>query len=147
MQTMPKPIEVFKSASLASFTGVLSHDVPQYWPLVECHIKRGLAKGETLENHYERLMKREEQLWIAFTSQKVIAACLTELVTLDNRKVCNIISIGGSGILQWLHHIKTLEAFAKAKGCAAMRYPEIRKGWQRVLKDYHVTKITLEKAL
>ncbi len=38
------------------------------------------------------------------------------------------------------------EAFAKANGCT-LSITEGRPGWQRVLKDYKLTHVTIEKEL
>lgn len=144
---MLKPIEHFPIPRLANFTGIESRDVWAIWGSVSGFIQDGLAEGESLTRILERLTIKTCQLYVAYDDEKIIAACVTEIVTLGSRKVCNIISIGGSQREKWLPHLATLEAFAKSHGCTAMRFPEIRPGWQRVLKDYTLTKITLEKAL
>ena len=129
------------------FTGVISSELPQYWGRVDGFIASGLAEGENLDHILERLIARSCQLWIAHDAETVIAACITEIVTIGGRKVFNIISVGGTRMPEWLPHMATLEAFARSHGCSAMRFEEIRPGWQRILKDFHVTKINLEKAL
>lgn len=129
------------------FTGVISTEISKYWGRIEGFIASGLAEGESLDHILERLISRSCQLWIVCENEKVIAACITEIPTLAGRKVFNVISIGGSGMNEWLHNLATLEAYARHHGCTAMRFPEVRPGWRRILKDYHVTKINLEKEL
>lgn len=132
----------------AIFTGILSENISAIWPQAEQLIEKGLEEGGSLEQIYSKLLHRENQLWAAFENQTMIAACVTELVTIGERKVCNVISVGGMGMNGWLGvALGTIEAWAKANECVAMRFPEIRPGWQRALKNYHITKITLERAL
>jgi hypothetical protein len=141
-----RPSSTPQSANV--FQGISSENIPAIWPQAEQLIELGLGEGDTLEQVYSRLLHRENQLWCAFEDQKMIAACVTELPTLGKRKVCNVIAVGGTGMDGWLGiALKTIEAWAKNNGCDAMRFPEIRKGWEKVLKDYRVTKITIEKEL
>lgn len=130
-----------------NFCGVQSKDIPEIWDRVSGFIESGLNEGEILLHILKRLRATSCQLYIAYDRAEIIAACVTEIVTLGNRKVFNIISIGGTRMREWLPHLATLEAYAKDQGCIAMRFPEIRTGWRQMLKDYKVTKITLEKVL
>ena len=133
---------------LVSFVGILSKDVWVIWGSVKGFIQDGLAEGESLDTILERLTATSCQLWVAYSEKEIVAACVTELPTIANRKVCNVISCGGTRMDEWLHiSLPVIENWARANNCTAMRFPEIRPGWQRVLKDYHLTKITLEKAL
>lgn len=133
---------------MAEFTGILSRDVWVIWGSVKGFIQDGLAEGESLDTILERLTATSCQLWVAFDDELIIAACVTELPTIGTRKVCNVISCGGTRMDEWLGlSLPVIEAWAKHNGCTAMRFPEIRPGWQRVLKDYQLKKILLEKAL
>ena len=132
----------------AYFCGIQSKDVWAVWGVVKNFIQSGLAEGEKLDHILERLNNRSCQLWTAFSDAEIIAACVTEIVTIGNRQVCNVISVGGTRMDDWLGiSLPVIEAWAKTKECTAMRFPEIRPGWRRVLKDYHLTKITLERPL
>ena len=136
------------SVASVSFTGVQSRDIWAVWGSVKGFIQDGLAEGESLDHILERLTATSCQLWVAFDDELIIAACVTELPTIGTRKVCNVISCGGTRMDEWLGlSLPVIEAWAKSNGCTAMRFPEIRPGWQRVLKDYHLTKINMEKAL
>lgn len=140
--------EHFPTPSLVSFRGIQSQYVDTWWGLVLDFIKSGLAEGESLDCIYDRLKAKECQLWTAQDEEEFIAACVTEIVTIANRKVCNVISCGGTRMNEWLDiSLPVIEAWARENNCTAMRFPEIRPGWRRVLKDYHLTKINLEKAL
>ena len=134
--------------SSVSFAAIQSKNIWAVWGSVKGFIQDGLAEGESLDTILERLTATSCQLWLAYDDELIIAACVTELVTIGNRKVCNVISCGGSRMAEWLDiSLPAIEDWAKENGCTAMRFPEIRPGWQRVLKDYHLTKINLERAL
>jgi hypothetical protein len=107
----------------------------------------GLGEGESIDELFEQLLTRGKQLWIAHDGKNVSAAAATEIVTLGKRKVCNILTIGGKLPDDWEAHLKIMESWAKSKGCSAMRFPGIRLGWERVLKNYKVKKILMEKEL
>jgi hypothetical protein len=147
MQTMLQPIERFPILPSVKFTGIHSNEVEKFWPKAGHFIRLGLAEGAVLEHVFYNLVTCKNQLWAAFRGNDMVAACVTELVTIGGRDVCNVISIGGTGLHDWLPHLTTIESWAKANGRSAMRFPEVRKGWARVLKDYTVTKIILEKEL
>jgi hypothetical protein len=133
--------------SLASFTGVKVENVDRYWELVEPLIKSGLGEGENITDAYNDILSGHNQLWIAYRDETLLAACITELCDLGQRKVCNIRSIGGTAVNDWLDYIEIIEAWAKQNGCSSMRFPIIRKGWARILKHYHTTHIVLEREL
>lgn len=130
-----------------NFTGVQLKNIPKVWLAVAPLLRQGLAEGETLEQIKARLDSKECQLWIVYEGEKTIAACVTEIVTIGERKVCNIITIGGSRMDEWLHNLNIIEIWAKSQDVVAMRFPEIRTGWAKILKDYTVTKILMEKVL
>lgn len=145
---MPMPTRHSSTPSLVEFTGILSKDVWVIWGSVKGFIQDGLAEGESLDTILERLTATSCQLWVAYSEKEIIAACVTELPTIANRKVCNVISCGGTRMDEWLGlSLPVIEAWAKSNGCTAMRFPEIRPGWKRILKDYQLKKILLEKAL
>lgn len=130
-------------------TGVLSKDVPKTWPTVRRFIASGLVDGTEPERLFDRIMRRECALWIAKTDEKIIAACITECVVKDGRKICNVISIGGFGMDDWLDDLTTIEAWAMSQNCTAMRFEECRAGWAKVLssRGYRTKLVVLEKAL
>ncbi|MDP1702580.1 MAG: hypothetical protein Q8L53_16705 [Aestuariivirga sp.] len=132
---------------MAELTGIQSRDIPAVWDSVKGFIQDGLAEGESLDAILERLTAKTCQLYVARDGEEIIAACVTELPTIGGRKVCNIISVGGSRMDEWVHHMETLKAWAKSNGCVAMRFPEIRPGWKKIFPDFTVTKITLERPL
>ena len=137
-------------------TGVHSKDVPQTWPQVAKFIHSGLMDGGGIEELLARVMRRECALWVAKDREYIVAACVTENVILDGRKICNVISVGGVGMDDWLKDLGMIEAWSISNGCAAMRFEDAREGWLRILsshgyvlisKNPQTKLITLEKVL
>lgn len=130
-------------------TGIPSKDVPKTWPLVRKFIESGLVEGGNPDRLFERIMRRECALWVAKANENIIAACVTENVIKDNRKVCNVISIGGVGMDQWLGDLATIEAWALSNDCVAMRFEECRSGWAKILssRGYRTKLVVVEKVL
>jgi hypothetical protein len=96
-------------------------------------------------------------LWLAWDGTRIQAAAVTELHATEWRKVCVIVACGsafalraaadrGAGMRAWIPLLDGIEAYARAAGCAAVRIMG-RKGWMRLLGDYRVKRIVLEKDL
>jgi hypothetical protein len=147
MLTMQRQTEHFPILPLVNFTDIRSNEIDKYWPQAAPFIRAGLGEGEILEHVHLNLVTCKNQLWAAFRDGEMIAACVTELVTIGGRDVCNVRAIGGTGLHDWLPYLSTIEAWARANGRSHMRFPEVRKGWAKILKDYRVRKVTLEKEL
>lgn len=137
-------------------TGIPSKDVPKTWPLVRKFIESGLVDGTAPERLFDRIMRLECALWVAKVTETIIAACVTECVIKDNRKVCNIVSIGGIGLPEWINDLVMIEGWAASNSCLAMRIEECRMAWARILPQHGyaliyknpITKlVVLEKAL
>ncbi len=85
-------------------------------------------------------------LWLAGDGSKILAAATTCLVRTHTDKVCILTACAGEQMPRWRPLLAVIEAYAKAEGCASLRIYG-RKGWARVLDDYDVTHIVLEKGL
>jgi hypothetical protein len=96
-------------------------------------VARGLAGGTAL-------------LWLAWDGERILAAAVTALDRIDGEKLCTIVACGGQGFARFGHLIGGLERYARAEGCARMRICG-RKGWARVLPDYAVERVIIEKRL
>lgn len=129
------------------WTGFPSTKVDEIWERAEPLLKRGFEVPELAEPFYDKCKSGQAQIWGVFDDEQLIAAFLTEVVNIGPRKVCNIISVGGSRVKEWLHLISIIELWAKSQDCTAMRHANCRKGWIALLKDYHTTRIILEKEL
>jgi hypothetical protein len=85
-------------------------------------------------------------LWLAWDGSLIHAAAVTQIGATEWRKVCEIIACAGRGMSLWLHLIRQIENYAQAEGCSAVRVVG-RRGWARVLRDYHAKRVILEKEI
>ena len=83
----------------------------------------------------------KQLLWLAW-SDHIEAAATTQLA----RGVCTLTACSGHHMERWLPLRAKIEQYAKNEGCATMRLYG-RKGWERVLDEYHVEHVILEKSL
>ncbi|KRR21911.1 hypothetical protein CQ13_07700 [Bradyrhizobium retamae] len=85
-------------------------------------------------------------LWLACDGQEIEAAAVTLLTRTDRHLVCLITALGGSNMESWLPLLSEVEDWARSEGAALVRVMG-RPGWVRVLKNYHVSNVVLERAL
>jgi hypothetical protein len=118
------------------------------WPLVAVRLERAMRRGDCGDYAAVRRAVHDGGmlLWLAWDGTAIIAAAVTELARLNGRKICTIVACGGEGWPRFGALIAGLEKFARAEGCEAVRIVG-RKGWARVLPDYAIKRIILEKAL
>lgn len=117
------------------------------WPHVRefiegAALRTNLADADTLRDD---ILSGAALLWIA-VSDRIEAAATTCLIKANGSLYCELTSCGGSGRDNWIQLLNEIEAYAKAEGCRALRIYG-RKGWQRVLPDYQVSNIVLERRL
>lgn len=94
---------------------------------------------------YRELLAGHFVLWLAWSGE-LEAAAVTEIAETVSGRVCVIVACGGRGRARWIALRRKLEDYARHEGCARMRIYG-RKGWTRVLPDYRVTRVILEKEL
>ena len=85
-------------------------------------------------------------LWLAWDGERIEAAAVTQLDVANGQKFCTIVACGGRGLKDWRSLISALERFARDEGCVSVRING-RRGWARVLPDYRLHSIVLEKEL
>jgi len=118
-------------------------DVHKTWPLARDLIRAAIERTDLSDfsDIESDVLAGNQLLWLAI-SDHVEAAATTHL----SRNVCTLTACSGHARERWLPLFDRIEKYAKDEGCHAMRiYGRI--GWQRVLKDYKVEHIILEKAL
>lgn len=86
------------------------------------------------------------QLWAVEDGQGTHALVVTRI---GRYELCDVLEIqlcAGSGMHHWLHLLRDLEAHGRALGC---RLVEVRgrRGWERMLPEYALRGIALEKEL
>lgn len=92
------------------------------------------------------LFEGDGLLWLILNGATIEAAAATLLVKTDRHLVCLITAIGGENMRHWLPLLEQVETWAKAEGAALVRIFG-RPGWVRVLKNYRVKNVVLERAL
>jgi hypothetical protein len=122
--------------------------IAEVWPhcahLIRVAIEAtGLSEFADIEAD---VLAGRQLLWLAWNGQSIEAAATTHLVKIEGRKVCILTALSGYQRERWLSLLDRLEAYAKAEGCALMRIFG-RKGWHRVLPEYRVEHVVLEKGL
>jgi hypothetical protein len=134
---------------LVELVGIHSTEIDEYWPCVLPFVQSAVENAyDSADYVYERLKDRTSQLWTAQVDGEIEAICVTRLEVYEKGKTCGIWICTGTGRTEWQHHMPTIEAWARANGCIAMRHMA-RPGWARVLKPmgYEMTHVILEKDL
>lgn len=103
--------------------------------------------GEFIDGWIELLANGKAQLWIAWNGEDCEAAAITQLIERKSGRACHMIACGGRDMRNWLGVLDEIEAWAKSQGCNAMRIPQARKGWARMLPDYDTTGVILSKGI
>lgn len=117
------------------------------WPIakrmIEAACRRtGLSSFCDIEDD---VLCGDELLWLAWSGERIEAAATTRLsVTECAKPVCELTACGGENMDRWLPLLSKIEEFAKNEGCSCVRIIG-RMGWSRVLKDYDVKHIILER--
>lgn len=122
-------------------------DVSKIWPQARLLIKSAIEHtGLSDFDHIEsQVLSGDQLLWLAI-SDHIEAAATTHLIKTRNRPVLIVTACSGAQRERWLSLRHKIEAYAKAEGCRCVRLYG-RKGWERVLKDYSVEYVIMEKVL
>jgi hypothetical protein len=118
------------------------------WPHVRALIHAAIKRGDlsSFRPVEASVLAGDALLWLAWDGAQIQAAAVTEQHRTEWRKVCVVVACGGAGVDRWIALLEGIEAYARAAGCAAVRIMG-RKGWIRLLGDYRVKRIILEKDL
>ena len=121
--------------------------VPDFWPHVREFVRSAMDRCELGSfGHVERaVLEGEYLLWVHSTDQQSIdGALVTSLILTDAGKVCFIVAFSGHRAM--MQDLAMIEAFARAEGCVSIRLHG-RKGWQRILPNYQLKAVVLERSL
>ena len=122
--------------------------VREVWPLVAPLIAAAMRRSGLgqVADVMRSLASGAALLWLAWDGERILAAAVTELALSDDKKLCTILACGGTGFARFGQLIGGLERYARAEGCARMRISG-RKGWARLLPDYAIQRVIIEKQL
>ncbi len=129
--------------------GVQASEVQDMWALVQDMIGEALERGgsHTLEEVLDDITSGRGQLWAAWSHEEGILGCMiTFVVPHPLKTVCRIWMCVGRERKRWVHHLATIEAWAKEAGCTSV-IAVVRPGWEKVLTDYRKTHVTLERTI
>jgi hypothetical protein len=119
------------------------------WPFAEAFLLRSYRRTD--QNIpiglRDELRDGRRQLWtITQGDVTIVAAGVTSVFALRSGFALKIEHLGGGSMRQWLPLLKELEAYARDRGCKKLTW-EGRFGWQRLLPDYRVSAVVMEKRL
>lgn len=122
--------------------------VDEVWPHVAHFAKQALVRGDlgTFDALERDVLSGEALLWLAWCSPVIEAIAVTQLVTTERSRACEIRACGGTRPHRWLGLLEQIEGYARAQHCTCTRIFG-RRGWSRLLKNYRATKIILERRL
>lgn len=127
---------------MSALEGVLPHDVPRYWPLVEARITEACeaVDGEnTTESYREACETGRMQLWLHPFEGELSGVLITSI------KVgfrCHIELLQSDDFDQMYGEIGLIEAWARSEGCTGMSL-DGRYGWARRLRAHGWTPRTV----
>jgi hypothetical protein len=134
---------------LTSLIHVPTEEVEKVWGLVEDDIAQALRRSGhyTADEIFDDLLTSQCDLWLADHARDgILGIMVTYIVQLPLKKICRIFLCVGSERQRWIHHLSSVEDWAKAKGCKTV-VAVVRPGWERIMDDYKKTHVTMEKPL
>ena len=133
------------SASLHCIPPQLAREI---WPLVRDRLYAAVRRTDLSHSVdiARDVLHGDGVLWIASNGEEIEAAAVTLLTRTDRHLVCLITALGGSNMESWLPLLSEIEDWARSEGAGLVRVMG-RPGWGRVLKNYHVSNVVLERAL
>jgi hypothetical protein len=101
----------------------------------------------SVEGILGQVFKADWQLWAVITGEHLQALLATELsVELSGNRSASISFAVGENPREWVHLIDELENWARSQGCSRLEI-WARKGWAKMLQDYKLSHVLLEKHL
>ncbi|WP_027815000.1 hypothetical protein [Paraburkholderia bannensis] len=133
--------------------GIQKHLIDEVWDEVRPWIAAACktSRGKFDENDIRiELLEGTNQLWI-WRTETAYAVGVTCIANYPKQAVCQIRIVTGRNRAEWqIPAMQTMEAWAKANGCAAMEL-QARPGWWRGflhrLGGYEMTHLYVEKRL
>jgi hypothetical protein len=140
-------IEPSATSALVEGGRVELEHVRALWPHLSPLIRRACERGGGDFAQIERdVLAERALLWIANDGLDVLAVAVTQLWHKGPRKLCTILACGGHHLRRFLPVLEMIERYARNAGCDAMEICG-RPGWIRILRDYRIRRVELEKEL
>lgn len=120
------------------------------WDHLSAHIEKlaeityGRLTTDDIRKHIEA---GNFQLWaVVGEDNQLLAVVTTEIIQYPQRRACRVVGCVGENRGKWIHLFDEIQDWARSQGCAAMEI-FARKGWAKVLPDFRLTSILLERSL
>jgi hypothetical protein len=123
--------------------------VPTYWFMAHEFLDAACKHVDceyTVEMLLDECFTGNSQLWLVWSNERNECECAVVTSVIPHCAVCLIKACGGQGRQHWLGLLDEIEQWSKAQGCHTIRLYG-RKGWSRILKDYKVTRLVMDKSL
>jgi hypothetical protein len=124
--------------------GVKNFEIGLVWPYVSVFLEKALRYSDgkyNLDDIYNALCLRDMQLWLGFDDGKLVAVCVTQIVTFPRKKILFLLLASGINFKKWQHLTHDMVAFAKENNCDAVELYG-RPGWEKMGKDVGFKKIS-----
>jgi len=112
--------------------------IERTWPIVE-HFFEGAPAWWTARYDKESVrtlfLEGHMQLWCANDEDHILGVLVTELRNYPLMKICNIVLLVGTDMPRWMHHLETVELWARREK-AEFIHAVGRPGLKRVLKPW-----------
>ena len=127
---------------------VEKHEIDIVWNDVKDLIAKTSDELLNENDVLQSLQTGEYILWIGTKpdSDAIVVALTVEYRYYPRHKMCQVVTIAGERMSDWIGDLYMLEDWAKAQGCAYMDM-YARRGWKKVLKEYKEDCILLRKKL
>lgn len=122
--------------------------VSEVWQHVSGMVESAMRRGDCgdYDTVKDAIHEARMLLWIVWDGSAIIASVVTEIGGINGRKICTIVACGGVRLERFISLISGIEKYAADEGCSAVRIIG-RHGWRRVLRDYYIRGVQLEKGL
>ncbi len=101
----------------------------------------------SVESILNQIARKNWVLWVVWDGVSIRSVLATELAhEISGMKVCNLPFCTGNNAEAWVHLMAEIEDWARSEGCQKIG-ANMRKGWSRMLPDYKMTHVYLEKDL
>lgn len=118
-----------------------------YWPHVRDLFERAYAETDMPTPDVVTWLKAGKGiLWVVSSGERILGAVTSSLEQRRSGLSCRIEACGGEEFHRWKHHLRDVEAYAKAEGCVKVVFTG-RRGWERMLPEYALRRVSLEKGL
>jgi hypothetical protein len=135
---------------MTTLSAVPPDAVPEVWPFVAelastiAETSAGRVNADFIR---ERIETERMQLWVVLDDAgRALALAVTEIIAFPFAKVCVVHGLAGHDREKWIHHLGGIEAWARKIGCSRVEVRG-RKGMAKVLREYKLTAVFLEKEL